>query len=380
MKIVFHLNSLGMGGAERVVSILAGRFAEMGHEVSIATEWKSASEYGIDEQIKRVHVGPFDDEYKCSFDGSGFIPRITTIIRRHTNLKNYIRECRPDVVISFCNKANFRASLALKGLKTKLIVSVRNDPDVDYAPYGFMTGIMKKRADGFVFQTENARKWFGLGNDKKTAVISNPLSSVIGAIDSPIFKKERWADENSSKTILALGRIAPQKDYMLLIKAFEKILDDAPELELRIFGNVEDPNEDKMLKDYIREKNLDDHIMISDASNDVPGELKKAYMYVMSSDYEGMPNSLLEAMAAGLPCVSTDCPCGGPASLIENEVSGILTPVSDVDALSEAMLSLVKDPARAEELALNAFKIKERLDPKIIADEWMKFISGIVNG
>ena len=378
MKIVFHLNSMGMGGAERVVSILSSCFADMGHEVLIATEWKSETEYEADNRIKRVHVGPFEDEYKCSFDGGGSIARIKTIIRRHTRLRKFIRECQPDAVISFCNKANFRTAVALKGLKTKLIVSVRNDPDVDYAPYGYMTGVMKKRADGFVFQTENARKWFNIGSGKKTAVISNPLSSRIGAITSPYFKKERWSDENSSKIILALGRIAPQKDYMLLIKAFEKILDDAPEIQLRILGNVEDPDEDRMLKEYIREKNLDDHILISDASDDVPGELSRAYMYVLSSDYEGMPNSLLEAMAAGLHCVSTDCPCGGPRDLIQDKVNGLLVPSGDVPAMAKAMETLMRDPEAGRKMGDNAARVRKTHHPDEVNLRWKTYLEKVM--
>ena len=378
MKIVFHLNSMGLGGAERVVGILSGCFAGMGHDVTIATEWRSAKEYETDPRVKRVHVGPFEDEYMCSFEGKSIIKRILTMIKRHTKLRHFVRESGPDVLISFCNKANFRASVALMGLSTRLIVSVRNDPDVDYAPYGFSTGMMKKKADGFVFQTEDAMKWFDLGKDAKATVIMNPLSDRICSIDKPLFDKNRWQDSTAQKTILSLGRIARQKNLMLLVKSFEKTLEDAPEIRLRVFGDTEDKDVLDDVRDYIKEKDLTEFIRISEATDDVVGELGKAYMFVLSSDYEGMPNSLMEAMAAGLPCISTDCPCGGPGTLIENGVSGILTRVSDIDDMSDAMRRIINDPSRAQELADNAYKIKEKLMPEKIASEWMSFILSVI--
>ena len=379
MKIVFHLNSLGRGGAERVVSILSKEFATLGHDVTIATEWVSDNEYTISEDVKRVNVGLTpEDESKNRF---------SKIIKRYTNLREFVKKEKPDVLISFCNKANFRAAVTLQGLDVKLITSVRNDPQKDYAPYKLSTSIMKKRADGCVFQTPDAMDYFGANFAKKSVIILNPLSEDFATETGFEYSTETWgkklSDEKmpdtsvSRKNIVTAGRISYQKNHMLLVKAFNAIKDDAPEAVLKIFGDTQDSEVKRELEEFIKANDLEERVFLMGLSDRVIEELKQAYMFVLSSDYEGLPNALMEAMSLGLPCISTDCPCGGSRELIEQGINGILTPVGDIEALADAMLKLIQDQDEAQKLASEASKIKNKLQPEVIAQKWLEFIDKV---
>ena len=379
MKIVFHLNSLGRGGAERVVSILSKEFATLGHDVTIATEWVSDNEYTISENVKRVNVGlTSEDESKN---------RLSKIIKRYTKLREFVKKEKPDVLISFCNKANFRAAVALFGLDVKLITSVRNDPQRDYVPYKLSTFVMKKRANGCVFQTPDAMNYFGSDFAKNSVIILNPLSedfaTETGFQYSPVTWGNKLPDEKmpdtlvSRKNIVTAGRISYQKNHILLVKAFNSIKDDAPEAVLKIFGDTQDSEVKKELEEFIKANDLEERVFLMGLSDRVIEELKKAYMFVLSSDYEGLPNALIEAMSLGLPCISTDCPCGGSRELIEQGINGILTPVGDIEALADAMLKLIQDQDEAQKLASEASKIKNELQPEVIAQKWLEFIDKV---
>ena len=107
---------------------------------------------------------------------------------------------------------------------------------------------------------------------------------------------------------------------------------------------------------------------------DMPERLEKASMFVLSSDYEGMPNALMEAMASGLPCVSTDCGGGGARFLVQNGDNGILIPQKDEVALASAMEKILSDESLSAKLGENARKLQETLAPEKIYGEWERFI------
>lgn len=364
--ILFHINSLGRGGAERVVSILSAEFLKRGFEVGIATEWESEKEYPLAPGIKRYNVGLSEEDEKKG--------RISKILRRYTNLRNLVKSIKPGTVISFCNKANFRASVALRNLPTKLIVSVRNNPAVDYAPFGIATKIMKKRADGCVFQTPDARDFFGEEFARRSTVIFNPLSDEYAEENDFRYQTGSFL-KNEIKYIFIVGRLTRQKNPILLLQAFNRLRDDLPDFGIKIYGDTQESDVVNELKTFVRDNALEDRVLFEGVSDRIIDELKKAYMFVLSSDYEGMPNALIEAMSLGLPCISTDCPCGGPAQLIVDGENGLLVPVGDADRLADAIYKLATDANMAERIASNAKQIKDKLAKEKIADEWIEFIS-----
>lgn len=372
MKILFHLNSMGRGGAERVVSILSDAFCGMGHDVVIATEWYSSGEYPVPDTVRRIHAGP-------DTEGAG---RLRQIVQRYTRLRGVVLQEKPDVVISFCNKANFRSSAALIGTDIPLIVSVRNDPAVDYAPYRVSTAIMKARADGCVFQTPDAKAYFGEKFGAHPRIIMNPLSPQFaqekGFVYSPQPSEGIGDPGQMRRRIVSVGRITPQKNQKMLLQAFAEASRSATDTELLLYGEVQEKEYSEELIRLAQELGVESRVHFMGATDKVADELKKAYLFVLSSDYEGMPNALLEAMSLGLPCVATDCPCGGSAMLTEHGEAGLLVPPKDAHAMAQAISTLVSDPGKAVRIGQKALQIRKKALPQNVAGEWMDYITEVI--
>ena len=365
-KILFHINSMGKGGAERVVSVLSKYFAKEGYDVAVATLWQAEEEYELYEKVRRVHAGLSEADEKKG--------RLYRAVKRVVNFRSVLKKEKPDIVISFCNKANFRSAYCMAGMKTPLLVSVRNDPKRDYAPYGRSVRRMEKRAADCVFQTPDAQAFFSPNFQKKSRVIFNPLSEKYLQI------KEKDTDFEREKRIVTVGRIAKQKNQLLLVKAFEKLTDKYPDMVLQIYG--EDGKDGSMegLNQYIQEKGLQNKVLFMGQCSQLETEIDKAALFVLPSDYEGMPNVLIEAMALGLPVVATDCPCGGSRLLVDQNVSGMLVNVGDEKQLTEAIDSMLSNPQKAEEMGRNARKVIDKVSPEKICGEWKSYVEELLNG
>ena len=167
-----------------------------------------------------------------------------------------------------------------------------------------------------------------------------------------------------------------QKDYPTLFKSFQIILQSHPDYTLEIFGDGPDG---PTLEEIALKMGIKENVTFHGAQKDAILQAADARCYVLSSKYEGMPNALMEAMAAGLPCVSTDCP-NGPAELIEHGRNGLLVPVGDSAKLAEAMLKMIEDTAFAENCGKEAKKILETHSIDVKAKEYMDYIIKICDG
>lgn len=361
-KILFHINSLGKGGAERVVTTLAHEFIKKGKEVYIATLWTAEDEYELSDKVKRLDLSLSQDEEKAS--GA----KIRSL--RQKKLKAVIKDVKPDVVFSFCRNANFRAILAAGS--TPVIFSVRSDPKIDYASkkQNILAKLLYKKAAGGVFQTDEAAEFFGAAIKDKSRVILNPLNEKYLA-DLP------RADERK-KTIVSVGRFHEAKDHMTLIKAFERVVKEYPDYELHLYGERSEDNTIFEIKEYVKNHKLENKVIFKGNSNSLEKDIVDAGVYVLSSRYEGMPNALVEAMALGLPVVATDCPCGGPRMLIDDGYNGLLCDVGDDKLMAIAITRFIERPDKAKELGAEAMKIKELTNPSKIADEWLKYAEGCI--
>ncbi len=360
-SVVFHINSLGRGGAERVVSIIADRLVRDGVAVSIITLWQATDEYDIDDRIERINI-----EELCA--DKGYSGKQLAVMRFLT-LRRLIKEKRPDIVISFCNKANFRASIAMLGMRVPLLTSVRNDPLKDYAPYKLPTFIMKLRANGCVFQTGDAMKYFGGRLAKRGRVILNPLHGKYVNCDP-------WQGK-AGGYIMTAGRLSRQKDHELLICAYANIANKYPDVDLRIYGEESEEGYGKKLRDYIDEIDIAARVHLMGNSLHIEKELAGAICFVLSSDYEGMPNALMEALAVGVPSISTDCPCGGPASLIVNNESGILVPVGDVEAMTAALDKMLSDRMFRQSVSVESVKLRNIANADRVYEMWKDYIRSV---
>lgn len=363
-KILFHINSLGKGGAERVIVNLSEEIAKMGIECVIATEWFDADEYPLKDTVRRIDVGVSgrESEYSASKLRS----------ERRKLLHKAILAEKPDAIVSFCRNANYRALLAARGTKIPVIFSVRSDPKTDYASIKdkVLSSFLYRKASGAVFQTTEARDFFSSAIADKSVVLLNPLNPKY--IDNVKTVNER------RRVIVTAGRFHEAKDHIVLIKAFERIKDEYSDVNLELYGAKSEDNTYEMIKKYVADNKLEERVLFMGNSNKLEELIIDASVFVLSSKYEGMPNALMEAMAMGLPVVSTDCPCGGPREIIENGVNGLLVNVGDGEKMAEAMKYMLDNPKEANEMGEKASKITEYAAPNIIAEKWVEYIKSVI--
>lgn len=351
MKIVFYINTLGGGGAERVVVTLAKALSDS-NKVIVVNSYPVDEEYNLNDKIKHIYL-------EKNNTVSNFISRN---IGRVSRLRKVLKKEKPDVLISFMAEPNYRAIVASIGLKNKVIISVRNDPNMEYptAINRFLAKTLFRLANGIVFQTEDAKKWFPKSIQKKSTIIYNQVDEV--------FYNTKY--NGIRHDIVTTGRLTAQKNHKMLIQAFAKISDRVTD-NLIIYGEGELRNE---LSELISELNLENRVFLPGRIANVAETIKSAKLFVLSSDYEGMPNSLMEAMALGIPCISTDCPCGGPRELFGSYSKERLIPCGDIDGLSNTIYKmLTKHGDESIEKGLS-----KKFHSKIIGEKWKKYISGVV--
>lgn len=357
MKIFFYISTLGKGGAERVVTQLAKEFGKQDNNVTIITSFQKENEYKIPSYIRRINLLKEKDTSN----------KIKRNLRLISKLRKTIERDNPDLLISFMQEPNVRSIIATRGLQTKSIISVRNDPKMEYP--GTIGYIISKyllpKVDGCVFQTEDAKIFFPITLQDKSTIIFNQVD-----------KKFFDVDKKEGEYIVSIGRLATQKNQTMLIKAFEKVTEKYPNEELLIYGQGELKEE---LEDEINKRGLEHNIHLMGLTSDVPKVLSKAKMFILSSDYEGMPNTLLEAMAVGLPCISTDCPCGGPRTIIEHGKDGLLVPVNDDEKLARSILLLLEDKEFSNRISKNAKKKSEIFKPSYIFKQWKDYFVEVIN-
>lgn len=358
--IVFLALTLTRGGAERVIANLCNEALSEKYRVSIITCMNRPVGYELKPGIEHICIEKTSDMHYRNL-GERFL-------KRRKLLKQVLEECKPDVLLCFLPEPNFLALSLKKHFDFPMIISVRNDPVREYKNpvYQVLMRALYPKADGYVFQTTQAKEYFGFSKHivEKSCVIPNPLGRTF--VDySPVEEEER------KKIIVNVGKLSGQKNQRLLIKAFGKITDRYSEYVLHIYG---EGDKRKELEELAVGLGLQDKIIFCGNVSELHKRIEDAAMFVLSSDYEGMPNALMEAMAMGIPCVSTDCPCGGPDYLIRDGENGLLVPVGNEDKLAEAMERLLADRVLAAQLGRSAVKISEILDPDVIHEQWENYI------
>lgn len=351
-NITFAILSLGYGGAERVTVNLANKFAEKGYNVTIITYFDTPSAYELSERVRIINC-------HCNKNNKllGFLQGII-------NTRKLVKQINADIVVSLLTQTNIMLILSLLNTRIPLIISERNDPKRDPKKrlYRILRFMFYRFAEGFVFQTEGAKRYFSKNIQRKSCIIHNPV----------YIRYNQYKNINArEKAIVNVGRLYEQKNQKLLIKAFSKIANEFPEYKLYIYGEGVLRESLSML---IKNLNLENRVILAGIKEDLWDSIYLSSMFVLSSDYEGMPNALMEAMALGLPCVSSDCSPGGPASLINHGKNGLLFPVNDEEKLAECMRMILLDNDLAQSLSLNAKEICNTHSSDKIFLEWENYI------
>lgn len=399
-EIVLMLHRMAGGGAERVMLLLANWLAKKGNKVSlILVEQKlcDAVKYEIEPSVELLSLKDIKSDQesyitkrksKAYTISSKVSIRLSKLLHKapadKATLRKYLSKYTDelnvlDELISKKPKANIVAfldspihlSLLMKEKypDLRVVISERNDPQLHESSKSATLFIKKYYglADAIVFQSTGAKEGYRSDLQAKGKIIHNPLTA-----DLP----QRFVGERKKK-IVNFCRISNQKNLPLLIDAFAKFHKNHSDYTLDIFGdaiNAEGKEVLNTILGMINNYGLSGFVDICPFDPKLHNCISDYAMFVSSSDYEGMSNSMIEAMAIGLPTICTDCPSGGAREIIVDHVNGLLTPVKDADALCAAMSEVADSKELSDRLSENATKIKEDLSVDKIMKEWWSVI------
>lgn len=358
--IAFYCSSLTKGGAERVFANLAEYFTEKGYTVYMVTQYKQEDEYCLKPGITRILSDITPGEEKNG--------RIGNFFARFFKLRNIFKKIKPDIVFSCNGKNNFMAECAGMGLYCRTVVSVVADPKMEYPTklMRLLAKVLFRFADGIVFQTREAMDFFPKAVRKKGVILPNSLN--------PQFIRERFEGERE-KEIVAVGRLDDNKNHAMLLQAFAGIKEEFPDYRIVIYGEGEDrPKLEKLIVEY----GLTGRVSLPGRTDKIEEKIYKSSLFVMTSDTEGMPNALIEAMSLGLCVISTDCPCGGPRELITPGKNGYLVSVRDVGALQKQLRFCLSHPDEMEEMGKVAALIQESMAPDVVNRKWEEYFGEVM--
>lgn len=343
-KIFFTCNRLGYGGAERVICSLCNRLADNGIECSIVClDVIEGFHYAINKGVNIVrlneNVGKRQSWFARKMWGIVYLYRLLCLLRNE----------RPDIVCSFYSKQNCYSILCSRLAHIPIVCSERDSFFLsDGKANHLLRSIFYKYANGFIHQTNWAKTYLEekYGTTKDALVLHNPLWIESFPQRNPVRGK-----------VIAVGRLELQKNYKGLIRAFVKAKSSIQdELTLSIFGKGPSKRE---LDEFIVANGAQEYVTLKGQVDNVLKEYANAEFLVLFSHGEGYPNVLMEALACGVPCISSDCPIGGPAEMIENEVNGILVENENEEELADAIVTLHSDESLREKLSQNAILIRK---------------------
>lgn len=344
-KIVFIIPNMTGGGTERVISLLSAEYIRRGFQVAIMQFAGYQRAYELDSRVEDFSVSA----------QSGGNPLIQ--LGRIRDMRRYFKKNPGCHIFAFCVNGAVFSAIATLGMKRPFLVAERNSPES--CKEKKIRNWAYRRADVITFQTADGIGYFPKAIAKKAVIIPNPIDAAI----PPRYEGER------AKKIVTVGRLHSQKNQALLLEAFSDFRKERMDYELHIYGEGE---LEEKLKAYAQKLGIGDNVVWHGFSTRVKEEIADSRMFVLSSDFEGISNSMLEALAMGIPTISTDCPIGGARVYIKNNESGLLVPVGDRKALAEAMLRVAGDDELAGRLSVNGAKVRERYSPGSIAERFLE--------
>lgn len=370
MNITLVISSLDSGGAERVLTLIAEGFCKKGYQVTVITlSGKSRDFYKLPENIHRLAL-------EIQNESPTVVHALWNNLNRLWVLRKAIKSTLPDVVISFMHKTNIRCLLALANTNYPVIVSEHIDPSL--MSCGKIWGILRRLtysyASTIVSVSDGVNNYFDWLPNSKKKVIYNPLVK-IESIESEIQIKNWSENANPNKKwLIAMGRLTYQKGFDILISAFKHISSNYPDWQLVILGEGKLRPE---LENLIENLGLKNQVILPGRLSNPFPVLKQSNIFVLSSRFEGFGNVIIEAMACGLPVISTDCP-SGPREIIRDGINGILVPNEDVESLATAMERLMSNEAERKKLAVRAPEVTQRFSLETIMEMWDEVINKAV--
>lgn len=343
-EVAFVTAGMAGGGTERVIAVVANYLATHAYKVKI---WMTSR----DEVVYEIHP---DIEVQAIGKRTG--GSVMKRVKRIFALRKLFKANKRAVIVSFGTETNLFVLMAHIGLRNRVIVSERNDPN--QCSFKTIRNLIYRLADHFVFQTEDARQCFSKKIAERGVVIPNPLAG----------EMQKGSAGERTRDIVAVGRLEPQKNHELLLRAYQLFDREYPGYRLVLYGEGFLREKLEQLADKLQ---IRDRVVFAGFSDQVGKRIRNAAMYVLSSDYEGISNSLMEAMALGLPVISTDCPIGGSRMLITDKINGLLTPVGDEKAFAAAMCYVAEDSERAAKMGEAAEYVRNEYSAENICKKWL---------
>lgn len=384
------LYTLSVGGAERHASSIANYLFQHGYKVKIVLLQNNIIDYTLMDgiEVTALHDLEYPDvikNFKTSFVDKVLLKTYRMVSEKKYNFldkKLYIESLYlkktdfffsqqnnvdQSVVISFMTIPNITMAVLKSKFKYKLILGEFTSPQLEFAvdaPENKLKQSYFPNADGFIFQTNEQKEFYSYLTGVKKKVIPNPIEEIQIA---PFHGKRKKEIVNYCKHVKA-------KNLPLLIEAFARLVYEYPDYTLVIYG---DGPERKNTEKCVIEHGLADKVLLKPYAKNVIELVRESAMFVSSSDREGISNSMLEAMAIGLPTVCTDCPAGGARMFIEPYRNGMIVPVRNPEALYKAMKYIIDNPEKAEIMSKNAVEIRNTLEKNKILEQWLDFLSNI---
>lgn len=322
-RICIAIHGLYQSGAERVAASWANYLAECGHCVTVMVYAQTETSFALND---RVRVLPLADTQEQYYQW----PKL----RQLSAIRKLMLREKPQIVISFLPKMQISIMLATLGLPIKRVETIRNNPwlDTDAAGKRFLWNRCFRTGDLILVQTKEQSEFFSKSLQKKCEVVSNPLSGCF------VENRKSYGQTPITKFV-AVARMYPQKNYPLMIRAFAQVVQNHPECTLDIYG-AGSPQQIQQLQKLTASLGVGDSIRLCGWTKEISRLLLQYDAFLMSSDYEGMPNALAEAMATGLVCLSTDCRTG-PKDMIATGKNGFLSKTGDVDSFAEGIETIL---------------------------------------
>jgi GalNAc-alpha-(1->4)-GalNAc-alpha-(1->3)-diNAcBac-PP-undecaprenol alpha-1,4-N-acetyl-D-galactosaminyltransferase len=363
MKVTLVIYGLTGGGAERVMSIVANYWVSKGWDVTLLLLVPPTTQpfYPLD---PRIQLKSLDVAGKST----NLLAAISNNWKRIQVLRRAIIASKPDVVISFMNSVNVYTILACLRSNIPVIASEHIYPGSNDANkiWQLIMKLTYRYADLVTVLTQNALPFYPAKEGYRTIVMPNPVVAPEHSVSETQLL--------STPSLIAIGRLHPQKGFDLLFKAFHKIHAKHPDWQITILGEGSIRPELEQLRSQL---NLTDRIHLPGLVTNVPEYLNQADLFVMPSRFEGFPMALCEAMAYGLPVLAADC-LSGPRDIIENDVNGVLVKTEDIDALAAGLDKLMSDPAKRQQLAYNAPNILDQFGVEQVMEIWQEAIDRVI--
>lgn len=350
----------GVGGAEKQLISLANNLAEHGHEVYLLALAHCDIRFVVSDKVTVIDLSQGERASR------------NALWYRYAALRAKFKEIAPDITVHFWVQSLYLTAGMPESIRGKLIYSERGDPSDD--EYKGLLGLVRNLAflkcDGFAFQSNSAMNYFGKDVVAKSVIIPNPIN---------VSQKE-FVPFSSRKSgrVVTVGRLCAQKNQVMLLKAFAKAHADCPELYLDIYG--EGPLL-KELKERCCNLGIEDAVCFRGVTSNIYSEIADAQIFAFCSDFEGMPNALLEAMSLGLVCITTDYrPNGAVRDFIVDKKNGFITKVNDVDGMADLLKSISTNSEIMADVSHEATKVRSLYTPEVIYGKWETLVQAIGKG